>query len=398
VDIKSAPVVLHGKNYLVGIFRDTSTHRELEALRRTSELKHRLLFEASHDALMTLTPPSWKFSGANQAAMKLFGAGSSAQLLDYEPWGMSPEFQSDGALSVDKALMMIEIAMSTGSNFFEWLHQRIDGTPFFAEVLLTRIDLGTEVFIQATVRDITNRRQADHALRESQQLLRELAAQSAASREAELKNVAREVHDELGQILTAVRMDVSLLRMQFGEQNPELLKKIQDMKALVDKAIQGVRDVTVNLRPPALDMGLVSALSWLCNDFNSRSRIDCSLRVIDHPRELTETQTVVIFRIVQESLTNVARHAAATRVEIILKQSCTGIDIAVQDDGEGFDAELQPAKKSFGLLGMKERALAVNGRVNVVSSLGNGTVISVYIPFDCVRPMRRRSDDTPANS
>jgi PAS domain S-box-containing protein len=398
VDIKSAPVVFHGKSYLVGVFRDTSTHRELEALRRSSELKHRLLFEASHDALMTLTPPSWRFSGANQAAISLFGAASQAELLGFEPWGISPEFQSDGVSSADKALKMIEIAMSTGSHFFEWLHQHMDGTTFFAEVLLTRIDLGSEVFIQATVRDITNRRQAENALRESQQLLRELAAQSAASREAELKHVAREVHDELGQILSAVRMDVSLLRMQFGEKNPELLGKIQDMKVLVDKAIQGVRDVTVNLRPPALDMGLVPALTWLCNDYNSRNKATCSLNLIDDPNELTETQTVVIFRIVQESLTNVTRHAAATRVEIILKRSGGGIDIAVRDDGDGFDTEHKSAKKSFGLLGMKERALAVNGRVNVVSSPGNGTAISVYIPFDCVRPMRRRNDDTPANS
>ena len=397
-DIRSSPILLNGKQYRVGVFRDNSTRRELEEVRRLSELKHRLLFEASHDALMTLWPPTWEFVGANQATLKLFGSDSPEQLLGRGPWGVSPEFQPDGEKSSEKALKMIEIAMNEGSNSFEWLHQRMDGTPFFAEVLLTRIDLGTEVFIQATVRDITNRRQADNALRESQQLLRELAAQSAASREAELKNVAREVHDELGQILTAVRMDVSLLRMQFGEHNPQLNQKIQDMMVLVDKAIQGVRDVTVNLRPPALDMGLVPALTWLTNDFNSRNNSVCSLRLVNNPRELTEAQTVVIFRIVQESLTNVARHAAASRVDITLGQVESGVEITVQDDGQGFDVVQKPGKKSFGLLGMKERALAVNGRVNVVSTTGKGTVVSVYIPFDSVRPMRRRNDDTPANS
>jgi PAS domain S-box-containing protein len=398
VDIRSSPVLLQGKTYLLGLFRDNSTRRELEEVRRTSELKHRLLFEASHDALMTLAPPSWQFTGANEATLKLFGADSQHEFMNRGPWGVSPEFQPDGEGSAEKALKMIAIAMQEGSHSFEWLHQRMDGTPFFAEVLLTRIDLGTEVFIQATVRDITHRRQADHALRESQQLLRDLAAQSAASREAELKHVAREVHDELGQILTAVRMDVSLLRMQFGEQNPQLHQKIQDMMVLVDKAIQGVRDVTVNLRPPALDMGLVSALTWLTNDFNSRNNTACSLRLFDNPRELTEAQTVVIFRIVQESLTNVVRHAAASRVDITLTQIDTGIEIVVQDDGQGFDETLKSGRKSFGLLGMKERALAVNGRVNVTSTPGKGTVVSVYIPFDSVRPKRRRNDDTPANS
>ncbi len=396
-DIKSSPVVLQGKTYLVAVFRDNSMRRKLEEVRRISELKHRLLFESSHDALMILSPPSWQFSGANRATLQLFGAVSESEFLGRGPWDVSPEFQPDGENSSEQALKVIETTMKEGSHFFEWLHQRMDGTLFFSEVLLTRIDLGAEVFIQATVRDITNRRQADNALRESQQMLRELAAQSAATREAELKHVAREVHDELGQILTALRMDISLIRMQFGQKNPELHQKIQDMMVLVDKAIQGVRDVTVNLRPPALDMGLVPALTWLTKDFNSRNNTVCYLRLINHLDELSETQTVVIFRIVQESLTNVARHAAASRVDITLAQVESGVEVTVLDDGHGFDTVQKPTKKSFGLLGIMERALAVNGRVNVVSVPGKGTVISVYIPFDSVRPKRRKNDDTNAN-
>ena len=106
---------------------------------------------------------------------------------------------------------------------------------------------------------------------------------------------------------------------------------------------------------------------------------------------------MVIFRIVQESLTNVARHAAASRVDITLAQVESGVEVTVLDDGHGFDTVQKPTKKSFGLFGIMERALAVNGRVNVVSVPGKGTVISVYIPFDSVRPKRRKNDDTNAN-
>jgi signal transduction histidine kinase len=282
-------------------------------------------------------------------------------------------------------------------NGFEYLHRRLDGSVFMADVLLTRIDLGSELFLQATVRDITSRKQTETALRENQTRLRELAAQGVASREAELKSIAREVHDELGQVLTALRMDISLLRMQFGEQNPLLLSKIEDMRVLIDQAIQGVRDVTVNLRPPALDMGLVPALNWLCNEFNARNLIPCVLQAVEPKQALSEEQIMVIFRIVQESLTNVVRHAGASRVEITLTQGDDGLTVTIRDDGQGFDPDAPRRKKSFGLMGMMERALAINGSVNVASSPVLGTVITAHIPFDVVRLLRRRSDDTSVN-
>lgn len=397
VDIRSSQVHLHDKFLLVGVFRDISERRAAEEERRISELKHRLLFENSRDALMTLAQPSWRFTSANQATLALFGAGSVTEFIGLEPWQLAPEQQADGADSALRAQEMIEIAIRQGVNGFEYLHRRLDGSVFMADVLLTRIDLGTELFLQATVRDITSRKQTETALRENQTRLRELAAQGVASREAELKNIAREVHDELGQVLTALRMDISLLRMQFGEQNPPLLSKIEDMRVLVDQAIQGVRDVTVNLRPPALDMGLVPALNWLCNEFNARNLIPCVLQAIEPQQALSEEHIMVIFRIVQESLTNVVRHAGASRVEITLTQGDDGLMVTIRDDGQGFDPDAPRRKKSFGLMGMKERALAINGSVNVASSPALGTVITAHIPFDVVKLLRRRSDDTSVN-
>jgi signal transduction histidine kinase len=164
------------------------------------------------------------------------------------------------------------------------------------------------------------------------------------------------------------------------------------MLVLVDKAIQGVRDVTANLHPPALDMGIVPAIKWLAEDFTSRTGVSCDLQFVDDQPRLDDTRTLTLFRIVQESLTNIARYAQATHVVITIKSSREDITIEVRDDGKGFDTHAIPTKQSFGLMGMKERALAVSGKVEVASSPGAGTVVLVDIPLFQTNPGRRVND------
>lgn len=381
VDIKSAPVTLNNRIYLVGIFRDVSERRQAEEIRRLSALRHQLLFESSRDALMTVAPPLWKFTGANEATLKLFGISGIAEFSRYSPVDLSPLRQPGGELSGVAAQQMIDIALRNGSHFFEWEHRKLDGTPFTASVLLTRMELGDEMFLLATVRDITEHKQRELEIRESQALLRELAVQGTATREAELKHIAREVHDELGQLLTALRMDISLLRIQFGERDPLLMNKIQAMLVLVDKAIGGVRDVSANLRPPALDMGIAAAILWLGDEFTARTNTACKVIVRDDPLGLNDSCTLTLFRIVQESLTNVARHALANLVEIRIEQCDEAICVEVRDDGKGFDPGVMRQKNSFGLMGMNERALAVGGKVEINSAPSQGTVVCVRIPL-----------------
>lgn len=167
-DITSAPVKSGCEVYLVGIIRDVSERRQLDETRRISALKYQLLFESSRDALMTLAPPSWKFTGANESALKLFGLASTAEFTSLGPWEVSPEYQPDGRLSSEKAQEMIATAMREGSNFFEWEHQRLDGLAFAADVLLTRMAFENEVYLQANVRDITLRKQSARLLAEAQ--------------------------------------------------------------------------------------------------------------------------------------------------------------------------------------------------------------------------------------
>jgi PAS domain S-box-containing protein len=381
IEIRGRTLCIGGKRYIQSITHDITERRRMEEIQRIGALRYKLLFESSRDALMTLAPPLWKFTGANGATLKLFGISDMAEFTACGPAKLSPLRQSDGGLSEEAMQKMIGIALRCGSHFFEWEHQRMDGKPFSASVLLTRMALGDELFLLSTVRDITEHKSREREIRESQALLRELAVQGAATREAELKHMAREVHDELGQLLTALRMDISLLRIQFGGRDPQLMDKIQGMLSLVDKAIGGVRNVAANLRPPALDMGVVPAILWLGDEFTDRTKIKCKVHVLDGTVELGDQSTLTLFRIVQESLTNVARHALANMVEIRIELRDDAICVEVRDDGQGFDMSVIPAKNSFGLMGMNERALAVGGKVEISSLPLQGTVVSVCIPL-----------------
>lgn len=259
---------------------------------------------------------------------------------------------------------------------------RKNGSEFPCDINLSSLETNRGRLLMAVVRDVSAHQQAEQALNESQQRLRELAAQTEAMREEERKHIAREVHDELGQVLTALRMDMSLLGMRYGTENPALLDKLSGMKGLVDRAIQGVRNVAVNLRPAALDMGLVPAVEWLCSEFTERTAVPCQLHSLEENISLDEPRNVVLFRIAQESLTNIVRYARASQVDVSLGHHGNALWLEVHDNGCGFDMAAAAEKKSFGLLGMRERALALGGELEIHSTQAQGTLIRVTIPID----------------
>ncbi|MDD5035136.1 MAG: PAS domain S-box protein [Methylococcaceae bacterium] len=164
---------------IVAVYDNVTERVQTAEALRISTLKHRLLFESSRDALMLLTPPSWMFSEANQATLRLFGVSSVAEFTALGPWDVSPERQPDGRSSGEKALEMIATALREGSHYFEWEHRRLDGQTFAADVLLTRMEAGGERFLQATVRDITERKRAEEELRTSEFRFRSLTDHSS---------------------------------------------------------------------------------------------------------------------------------------------------------------------------------------------------------------------------
>jgi PAS domain S-box-containing protein len=234
-------------------------------------------------------------------------------------------------------------------------------------------DRGGIATVLGIARDITARKRVE-------QLVRDVGFRREAAREDERKYIARELHDELGQILSALRFEVSVLRMRFGPSNPGIAEGAASMLALVDSVIGLQRDLVSSLRPAVLDMGIAAALEWLVGEFSERSGIECTLRLSESQVEFDADQTTVVFRIVQESLTNVARHAQASWVRVAVERLPGSYEISVQDDGRGFDPQASRSPKSLGLVGMQERAQMLGGRLEVRAGRGAGTTVVVSFP------------------
>jgi PAS domain S-box-containing protein len=247
------------------------------------------------------------------------------------------------------------------------------------------VSVGVDVTVQplklvGTIQDITERKSIEHELLESREQLRELSAYMEAIREEERKRIAMEIHDELGQLLTALKMDVSLLKMRLAH-DADAGRKVDDMRELVEKTIWMVRNVASHLRPAALNFGIVSALEWLVEDFGRRKGLSCQLWINGREPVLDDAHATAVFRIVQASLTNVARHAGASRVDVTLTNTETTLDLYVSDDGCGFDPAAARKGYSYGLLGMSERARLIGGSLRIDSSPETGTVVSIHVPL-----------------
>jgi signal transduction histidine kinase len=239
---------------------------------------------------------------------------------------------------------------------------------------------GQLVSILAVGRNISAIRAAERRLKESHAQLRQLSSHRETAREEERKRIAREIHDELGQQLTALRMGISLLRLQFGNDHPLLVERVQALMVRVDETIQVVRNVATSLRPSALDMGLTPALEWLVSEFTQNTGIYCRLKAPSSRLGLDDEHATATFRVIQESLTNVARHAQASRVDIHLERSTEHVLIEVRDNGKGFDPEQLP-KGTLGMLGMRERGHMLGGAVTIDSAPGQGARVRVHIPI-----------------
>ncbi|MDF3084877.1 sensor histidine kinase [Burkholderia sola] len=236
-------------------------------------------------------------------------------------------------------------------------------------------------------REITERKRAECDLVTSQEQLHRLSSHTEAIREDERKQIAMMIHDELGQILTALRIDLSLLKERMGPESAEI-STIEQMRALVDKTLEIGRDIANHLRPAALNFGLVSALEWLAAEFSRHGSTRCRFFIDGVVPKLSEGDATAVFRIAQEALTNVTRHAVgATQVELRLTGSVGGLELAVVDDGPGFDPSVAARGGSYGLPGMMERARLLGADLNVESEEGRGTAIYLTLKTEFVSAM-----------
>lgn len=237
---------------------------------------------------------------------------------------------------------------------------------------------GHVVSVLVIGRDIATLKEKERRLTRSGTLLRTLVARQEKDREAERKRIAWEVHEELGQLLTVLRFDLLLMRGEPDDNDTPLQRQSQSAIHLLDRAFQIVRGLTSSLRPGVLDLGLDSALEWLAREFTRHTAIPCAL----HCRQavlLNEEQVTMLFRIAQEALDNIARHAEAKSVDIVIDRRGDDYVLIVRDDGKGFDRDM-PREGKFGLLLIHERARTVDGDVDIHSMPGRGTSLEVRIP------------------
>ena len=238
---------------------------------------------------------------------------------------------------------------------------------------------GVPRFLVGISRDITAFKKAQSELLASQLELRRLSGQLQQAQEEERLRLARELHDELGQVLTGLKIELAWLEERVHESHPGLLIQMQETRVLVDSAMTTVRRVATALRPQILDnLGLRAALDWLSQEICGRARLTA---VLDYnlAEEVEQELAITIFRICQEALTNVVRHAKARNVRICLQQKTQALLLEIIDDGEGFDPS-RASKNSLGLVGIRERALLWGGRVEVESPRLGGTRIAVELP------------------
>jgi PAS domain S-box-containing protein len=243
-----------------------------------------------------------------------------------------------------------------------------------------RLEDGAVVW-DGIVWDISESKRIELELDASRAQLRELSAHLETVREEEKARIAREVHDELGQMLTVLKLETSMCELSYAQLDPGLHERLNSMKRLIAQLFQLVRDVATALRPPILDAGIASAIEWQARRFEARTQIPCLVQVPDNLPVLSDAKAIGLFRILQEALTNVMRHAQAHTVELTLVVEGAHLRLTISDDGAGFvQAPGRPV--SFGLVGMRERVLIMGGHLSLDSEVGEGTTLSVTVPLD----------------
>jgi signal transduction histidine kinase len=317
-----------------------------------------------------------RMTKVNTAIVAQFNAGSPEELLGTTP---AQFFAHD-----------LTMAKARWREFFDRGHlhtetdeRRLDGTPMRIEgdYMVIYDDRGRIAGHFGIQRDVTDRYLATEQIAASRQQLRALASRLQKVREEERTGMAREIHDELGQALTGLKLDISWMRHRLPRDR-ELLAQCTSIIERIDQTANTVRRLATALRPSVLDqLGLAAALEWQGQEFGTRTGIEVAMDLSADAAPIPDDLGSSAFRILQESLTNVARHAKATRVAIRLSQTSTLLTLEISDDGVGCTPKCFEGTGSLGLLGMRERALACGGELSISGVAGRGTTVLLSVPL-----------------
>ena len=396
---------------------EIAERKRVQDAMKVSEVRYRRLFETAKDGILILDADTGRITDANPFLLDLLGY-SHAELLGKRLWEIGP-FKDIAAsrdafrkLQAKKYIRYDNLPLETKG------HRR-KHVEFVSNVYREN---GTKV-IQCNIRDITARNQAEGALanvskelerrvddrtnelltanrlmkkmldegkrseeklRKSRERLRNFSGRLQSLLEEERTRISREIHDELGQSLTALKLDLSLIRRKIlSDGLAEESGKVHEIEQSVSRIIRTVRKIATDLRPGILDeLGVVAAIKWVAKNFQGRTGISCKVVVEGTGRISDSARATTIFRIVQEALTNVMRHAAASQVKVSLEKKGDTLIVEVRDNGIGIKEEMIFDSKSLGLVGIRERVLLLGGEASISGKPGEGTLVRVILPIE----------------
>jgi PAS domain S-box-containing protein len=371
--------------YYEGSLDDITARKEAERSLWESEARKGAILNSALDAIITINDQG-RINEFNPAAEKMF-ARTRASVLgqDLADLIIPPSLRDKHRRGLERYLAVGQGPLL--GKRIETTAMRADGKEFPVELSINRVHLEGPPLFTGFVRDITDRKRSEKQLRDSREQLRALAAYLQSVREEERTHIAREVHDELGQTLTALKMDLAWLDKRMAEisdsgELEQFEAKISALPGRVDAIIATVRKIATELRPPVLDdLGLEAAIEWQIQEFEKRTGIKCRYTGNSKHMELGPDRATAVFRIFQETLTNIVRHADATQVNIHLREEGDKLVLEVQDNGRGMTGRELSGSRSLGLLGMRERATMLDGEVNIIGRQGKGTTVGVRIPI-----------------
>lgn len=278
---------------------------------------------------------------------------------------------------------MRKVIETKSINKVEHVHKDKYGKDVIVDIFsFPLFDLTGDVeYIVEIHQNVTEHKKTEERLRISREQLRGLTAYLESAREEERRKIARKIHDELGQMLTGLKIDLSWLTKGLSKEQESLLEKTKSMSKLVDTTIQTVKRIAAELRPGVLDdLGISAAIEWQAGEFEKLAEIECEFS--SNPRDiiLDQERSIAIFRIFQEILTNIILHAKATKVRISLKEKGSSIVLKVRDNGKGISNKQISDSKSFGLIGMRERVRPWGGEIKISGAPGKGTTVVASIP------------------
>ncbi len=259
---------------------------------------------------------------------------------------------------------------------------RRNGEEFPLDASISQFHDGGARFFTVILRDVSDRLRAEEELRQSQEELQELGSTAQLAREQEKSRIARELHDELGQALTLLQMDVAWCKARLPGGQSDFLARIERMETLLKTTVAATRRIAADLRPLMLDdLGLVPAVEWLVENFTQRTGVPCRLAFGPSEPEIDSAHSNAVFRIVQESLTNIAKHARAAHAEVAIGVEGSQLVVRVRDDGAGFALQDPRKPNSFGLVGLRERVSMLRGAASITTAVGKGTTIEARLPM-----------------